>query len=101
MLRSLTGEDIVFLATDISLSGAVDWVMLQTCFGYHFMLVLEKQERSEGQHMFYTVVQIIGTRKQADNFAYRFVNSALYLLKVGDAQSQINSTRIVFDLFFV
>ena len=65
------GEDIVFLATDINLPGAVDWVMMQTCFGHHFMLVLEKQEKSEGNQLFYTIVQLIGTRKQAENFAYR------------------------------
>ena len=71
-----TGEDIVFLATDINLAGAVDWVMMQTCFGHHFMLVLEKQERgSEGSQMFYTVVQLVGSRKQAENFAYRSVGS--------------------------
>ena len=66
-----TGEDIVFLATDINLAGAVDWVMMQTCFGHHFMLVLEKQEKSDGAQMFYTIVQLIGTRKQAENFVYR------------------------------
>jgi E3 ubiquitin-protein ligase SIAH1 len=73
------GEDIVFLATDINLAGAVDWVMMQTCFGHHFMLVLEKQERNEGIQMFYTVVQLVGTRKQAENFAYRCVTSTMSL----------------------
>jgi E3 ubiquitin-protein ligase SIAH1 len=33
------------------------------------MLVLEKQEKMEGQQMFYAIVQLIGTRKQAENFA--------------------------------
>ena len=69
----IAGEDIVFLATDINLPGAVDWVMMQSCFGHHFMLVLEKQEKMEGQHMFYAIVQLIGTRKQAESFAYRYV----------------------------
>ena len=63
----------MFLATDINLPGAVDWVMMQSCFGHHFMLVLEKQEKMEGQHMFYAIVQLIGTRKQAESFAYRYV----------------------------
>jgi len=70
-LLTYAGEDIVFLATDINLAGAVDWVMMQTCFGHHFMLVLEKQEKSDGAQMFYTIVQLIGTRKQAENFVYR------------------------------
>nr|KAG5691958.1 hypothetical protein BaRGS_011349 [Batillaria attramentaria] len=66
-----SGEDIVFLATDINLPGAVDWVMMQSCFGHNFMLVLEKQEKIDGLQMFYAIVQLIGTRKQAENFIYR------------------------------
>ena len=69
--RVVPGEDIVFLATDINLPGAVDWVMMQSCFGHHFMLVLEKQEKYDGLQQFYAIVQLIGTRKQAENFAYR------------------------------
>lgn len=68
----IIGEDIVFLATDIALPGAVDWVMMQSCFGHHFMLVLEKQEKYDGLQQFFAIVQLIGTRKQADNFAYRY-----------------------------
>ena len=77
-----SGEDIVFLATDINLAGAVDWVMMQTCFGHHFMLVLEKQEKSDGAQMFYTIVQLIGTRKQAENFVYRWVTHRGRLLRL-------------------
>lgn len=69
-ITTLEGEDIVFLATDINLSGAVDWVMIQSCFNHHFMLVLEKQERY-GRQQFFAVVQIIGSQKQADSFLYR------------------------------
>uniref|UniRef100_A0A8C5P2E7 E3 ubiquitin-protein ligase n=1 Tax=Jaculus jaculus TaxID=51337 RepID=A0A8C5P2E7_JACJA len=61
----------VFLATDINLPGAVDWVMMQSCFGFHFMLVLEKQEKYNGHQQFLAIGQLIGTRKQAENFAYR------------------------------
>ena len=70
-LHFISGEDIVFLATDINLPGAVDWVMMQSCFGHHFMLVLEKQEKIDGHQQFFAIVQLIGTRKQAENFAYR------------------------------
>ncbi|KAK0399037.1 hypothetical protein QR680_002878 [Steinernema hermaphroditum] len=71
-ITTLQGEDIVFLATDINLPGAVDWVMMQSCFGFHFMLVLEKQEKFDhGQQMFYAVVQLIGAKKDAENFMYR------------------------------
>lgn len=72
-LWNCLGEDIVFLATDINLPGAVDWVMMQSCFGYNFMLVLEKQEKFEGHQQFFAIVQLIGSRKQAENFAYRLV----------------------------
>ncbi|CAF1126397.1 unnamed protein product, partial [Didymodactylos carnosus] len=70
-ITTLQGEDIVFLATDINLPGAVDWVMMQSCFGHHFMLVLEKQEKYEGNQQFFAIVQLIGTRQQAEKFVYR------------------------------
>jgi len=70
-ITTLQGEDIVFLATDINLPGAVDWVMMQSCFGHHFMLVLEKQEKGDGHHLYYAIVQLVGTKKEAENFMYR------------------------------
>jgi hypothetical protein len=70
-ITTLQGEDIVFLATDITLNGAIDWVMMQSCFGHHFMLVLEKQEKYDDYQQFFAIVQIIGTRKQAEQYAYR------------------------------
>lgn len=70
-ITTLQGEDIVFLATDINLPGAVDWVMMQSCFGHHFMLVLEKQEKFDGHQQFFAIVQLIGSRKEAEGFAYR------------------------------
>jgi hypothetical protein len=73
-ITTLNGEDIVFLATEINLAGAVDWVMMQSCFGHHFMLVLEKQEKNDGHTQFFAIVQLIGSRKQAEHFAYRLVN---------------------------
>ncbi|XP_021955411.1 E3 ubiquitin-protein ligase SIAH1 [Folsomia candida] len=69
-ITTLQGEDIVFLATDINLPGAVDWVMMQSCFGCNFMLVLEKQEKNGGEQ-FFAIVQLIGSRKQTEKFAYR------------------------------
>ncbi|XP_055330088.1 E3 ubiquitin-protein ligase Siah1-like isoform X2 [Paramacrobiotus metropolitanus] len=69
-ITTLQGEDIVFLATDISLPGAVDWVMMQTCFNHHFILILEKQDRNDGC-VFYAVVYFVGNRKDAEKFAYK------------------------------
>uniref|UniRef100_A0A0K0E4I0 E3 ubiquitin-protein ligase n=1 Tax=Strongyloides stercoralis TaxID=6248 RepID=A0A0K0E4I0_STRER len=70
-ITTLQGEDIVFLATDISLPGAVDWVMLQSCYECHFMLVLEKQEKFGNTEQFYAIVQLIGSKKDAEKFIYR------------------------------
>lgn len=69
-ITTLSGEDIVFLATAINLKGAVDWVMIQSCFNHHFLLVLEKQEFKFGQ-LFFAVVQLIGSQKEAEKFKYK------------------------------
>ena len=66
----------------------MDWVMMQSCFGHHFMLVLEKQEKFDGHQQFFAIVQLIGTRKQAENFAYRCLLGLSYL-------SQLNQYRVV------
>ncbi|XP_039089859.1 E3 ubiquitin-protein ligase SIAH1-like [Hyaena hyaena] len=71
-VTTIEGADVVFLATNINIPGPIDWVMLQHCFGFHFMLVLEKQEIHEGHQQFFAIAQLLGTRKQAENFAYRF-----------------------------
>ena len=70
-ITTLHGEDIVFLATDIHLPGAVDWVMMQCCYDHHFILVLEKQERHEGHQQFFVVVQVIGTEMDSEQFLYK------------------------------
>jgi hypothetical protein len=51
-------------------SSAVDWVMMQSCFGEHFMLVLEKLE-AHGILQYYAIVQMIGTKREAEMFFYR------------------------------
>ncbi len=55
------GEDIVFLFTDINQPGMVDWVMMQSCFGFLFMLELEKREKCGGHQPFFTILQHIRT----------------------------------------
>ena len=88
-ITTLGGEDIVFLATDIHLPGAVDWVMMQCCFDHYFMLVLEKQERHEGHQQFFAVVQIIGTEKEANAFRSGCAMSLCSLHSCGCASSII------------
>ncbi|XP_044217706.1 E3 ubiquitin-protein ligase Siah1-like [Thunnus albacares] len=65
------GEDIPFKATYINRPGQFNWLMMQSCFGFDFMMVLEKRERYNGHYQFFAIVQLIGTRKQAENFVYR------------------------------
>jgi E3 ubiquitin-protein ligase SIAH1 len=106
-ITTLQGEDIVFLATDIGLPGAIDWVMMQSCFGHHFMLVLEKQVKHDQAQQFYAVVQLIGTRKQAEQFAYRLElngqrrrltwESTPRSIHDGVQQAFVNSDCLVFD----
>ena len=67
---TLEGEVVVFLAVNINLAGTLDWVMVQSCFDFDFMLVLEKQENQDGHQQFFAIVQLIGTREQAKNSAY-------------------------------
>ncbi|XP_003799917.1 E3 ubiquitin-protein ligase SIAH1-like [Otolemur garnettii] len=70
-LKAIQGEKTVFLAMDINVSGAFDWAMMQSCFGFHFMVVLQKQENDNGEQQFCAIVQLIGTPQQAENFTYR------------------------------
>ena len=46
-------------------------MMVQSCFDFDFMLVLEKQENYDGHQQFFAIVQLIGTPEQAQNFAYQ------------------------------
>lgn len=105
-ITTLEGMDIVFLATDINLSGAIDWVMIQACFDHHFMLVLEKQERPDGYIQFFAVVQMLGN-KDCDTFLYRLelTNRGRRLmweghpqpLEVGFRKAIRNSDCLMFD----
>ena len=70
-ILTLQGEAVVFLAVNINLSDALDWVMMQSCFGFHFILVLEKLEMYDGHQKFFAFVQLIGTHEQAENFVYQ------------------------------
>ncbi|KAB0346206.1 hypothetical protein FD755_024149 [Muntiacus reevesi] len=68
---TLQGEAVIFLAISINISGVLDWLMMQSCFGFHFMIILEKLETYDGHQKFFAVVQLIGTQEQAKNFTYR------------------------------
>ncbi|CAG9783475.1 unnamed protein product [Diatraea saccharalis] len=106
-IETLQGEKIVFVATDINLPGTVDWVMMQSCFNRHFMLVLGKQEEFDGHQQFFAKVLLIGTRKEAENFAYRLELKGHHRPLIWEAISRsidekddealLNSDCLVFD----
>ena len=81
MCASVALSVIIIVST---VAGSVDWVMLQSCLGHHFMLVLEKQEKFDGHQQFFAIVQLVGTRKQADNFAYRYTFYPLLIVRYKD-----------------
>ncbi|KAK2082969.1 E3 ubiquitin-protein ligase siah1a, partial [Saguinus oedipus] len=70
-IKILNKECIIFLAANVNLAGVFDWVMMQFCYGFHFMLVLQKQENRNGDQHFFATVQLIGTRQEAEGFVYR------------------------------
>lgn len=94
-ITTLSGEDIVFLATDINLKGAVDWVMIQSCFNRHFLLVLEKQELKTGQQQFFAVVQLIGSQKEAEKFKYKLELSSSHVGQVKRLQWEASPRSIL------
>ncbi|XP_048196770.1 seven in absentia homolog 3 [Perognathus longimembris pacificus] len=67
----LQGAEIVFLATDTHLPAPADWIIMHSCLGHHFLLVLRKQERHQGHPQFFATMMMIGTPTQADCFTYR------------------------------
>lgn len=74
-IAGLVGRDIVFLANDVNVPGTDDWIMIQSCYGHTFVLVLQRdnsdQTRQFGQSRFFATVRLIGPRKRADQFAYK------------------------------
>uniref|UniRef100_A0A8D0H9I6 E3 ubiquitin-protein ligase n=1 Tax=Sphenodon punctatus TaxID=8508 RepID=A0A8D0H9I6_SPHPU len=70
-INILQGAEIVFLATDMHLPAPTDWIIMHSCLGHQFLLVLRKQEKYEGHLQFFATMMLVGTPTQADNFTYR------------------------------
>jgi E3 ubiquitin-protein ligase SIAH1 len=66
---TLQGEDIIFLATEIDMAASMDWVMMQSCFGHHFLLVLQKQYQDPHSQYYIQVIQM-GSKNEAKHFRY-------------------------------
>ncbi|PNF31832.1 E3 ubiquitin-protein ligase SIAH1 [Cryptotermes secundus] len=79
----------------------------QVMFGHHFVFVLKKQENFGGHQKFFAIVQLIGSRKPAENFAYRFEmnsqgrrlawESITRSIHEGVSSAIMNSDCVVFD----
>nr|XP_016943577.2 probable E3 ubiquitin-protein ligase sinah [Drosophila suzukii] len=67
---TMEGNDIIFLATNVNLEGALDWTMVQSCHGRHFLLSLEKIHLGEGCQQYFTACRMIGSMKDAAEFVY-------------------------------
>ncbi|NXH18151.1 SIAH3 protein, partial [Bucco capensis] len=70
-INILQGAEIVFLATDMHLPAPTDWILMHSCLGHHFLLLLRKQEKHAGHPQFFATMLLVGTPRQADNFTYR------------------------------
>ncbi|XP_041115908.1 seven in absentia homolog 3-like [Polyodon spathula] len=68
---TLQGQRIVFLAADVHLLDAEDWVTVQSCLGQQFLLVLKKQERRQGHQQYFAAVMLLGPSRVAERFTYR------------------------------
>ncbi|XP_077512166.1 E3 ubiquitin-protein ligase Siah1-like [Amblyomma americanum] len=101
------GEHIVLQATDINVPDALNWVMVQSCFGHHFMVVLKKQEKYDGYQQFFAMVQLMGSQAQADKFIYRLElnghkrrltwEAPPRIIRTGVQAVIVNSDCLVFD----
>lgn len=67
---TLDGREVAFVATHFEDPRAVKWVMIQSCFGFNFMLALEKHQKAE-DIFFSAFVQLIGSRIDAEKFIYQ------------------------------
>ncbi|XP_044570498.1 probable E3 ubiquitin-protein ligase sinah [Drosophila ananassae] len=67
---TMEGNDIIFLATNVNLEGALDWTMVQSCHGRHFLLSLEKIHLGEGCQQYFAACRMIGTMRDAAEFVY-------------------------------
>ncbi|XP_072474401.1 E3 ubiquitin-protein ligase siah2-like [Notamacropus eugenii] len=66
-----SGENIIFFVNDFNMLNHCNWVVIQFCFSCHFMVVLQRQEKYQVYPQFFALVLLIGTRRQAERFAYR------------------------------
>jgi hypothetical protein len=67
----LEDEYIKFQVPNINEPGPMAWFCVLSRFGHNFIVVLNELETLDESEQFCVAVELIGTRKQAENFAYK------------------------------
>jgi E3 ubiquitin-protein ligase SIAH1 len=70
LVKCLEFEDHNFFISVTNEPGKVLWAFLLWCFGHHFILAIRRVRTLYVCQQFYFTLQLIGTRKQAENFVY-------------------------------
>ncbi|XP_031427116.2 LOW QUALITY PROTEIN: E3 ubiquitin-protein ligase Siah2 [Clupea harengus] len=66
------GEEVIFLVSNVNMPDTGDWVMVQSCFGRKFVLVVKKEAVVRGSPTsFFAAVLFVGAREEAEGFVYR------------------------------
>ncbi|XP_036611588.1 E3 ubiquitin-protein ligase SIAH2-like [Trichosurus vulpecula] len=68
---TISGKNITFFADNFNVPTHNIWVVMQSCLGHDFMVVLERRDKFQDHPQFFATVLFIGTKEQAENFAYR------------------------------
>jgi hypothetical protein len=87
-------QDKDFLVSSINDPAPLEWSCIHVCFGHNFILVLKKVETLDVCEQFCATVQLIGTRKQAEKFAYK-----LELIGQGRRLTWEATTRSIHERF--
>ncbi|XP_077490974.1 E3 ubiquitin-protein ligase SIAH1A-like [Amblyomma americanum] len=68
------GERIVICAGGFNRPEPFGWVALQSCFGHDFVVQMRKYQHGLAplQHRFFAALQLVGSRREALKFSWRF-----------------------------
>lgn len=65
---AIVGADILFLATNLQVTGTVYWTLIQSCFEHQFVVIMEKKDTPDGGAQYLAFMVILGSQKEAANF---------------------------------
>ena len=67
----VTGENFNVVPANTNMAGPLIWRLIIEGHGYNFILIFKKAERVYGYPEYFVVIQIIGSKKEANNFLIR------------------------------